>query len=44
MGTKVSWKNVLGNSKKIGKERGNSYWKNEEISGQKAYINTQKLN
>ena len=28
---------------KIGKERGNSYRKYEEISRQKAHINTQKL-
>ena len=29
---------------KIRKERGNSYWKNEEISRRKAHTNTQKLN
>ena len=28
----------------IGKERGNSYWKNEEISRWNAYINTWTLN
>ena len=29
---------------KIGKERGNTYQKNEEISRRKAQINTRKLN
>ena len=28
----------------VGKERGNSYQKNEEISRQKAHTNTRKLN
>ena len=31
-------------NKKKGNERGNSYRKNEEISGLKAHINSRKLN
>ena len=31
-------------TKKIWKERGNSYWKNEKISGQKAHTNTRMTN
>ena len=34
----------LSSNVKIGKERGNSYQENEEISGWKAHINTRKLN
>ena len=34
----------LRKTQKIGKERGNSYWENKEISGWKTHINTQELN
>jgi hypothetical protein len=32
------------NTEKIGKERGNTYEKNEEISREKAHLNTWNLN
>ena len=39
-----SHSNFFVNNKKIGEERGDYYWKNEEISWWKAHMNTRKLN